>query len=319
MLDKYKSIKSRDIKQDSEYTRICLVGTIYSLFLYLLITNESEYKSTLFILGKAISEDIKKKLPHVISIDNDKYLEGNLFNRFLQKFKLYHCTRKKFKCLNRLPIFGHDHLSFSPGLIGNRKLTVIEDGLANYTKSSYLAYHAWWKRLLYSFLYGPLSVQNKYGTSQYADKVILTELQQIPDILMDKSEIVRPNIIWNECSLNKRQFICNVFGLDSDDLERIRSKSIILLTTPPYYKLSQNEIISKYKMILENYDHNEVVIKTHPRDKYDYQKLFPETFVFNKPIPFELLVLMGCEFSTAITINSSAVCNLPSSTNIIYL
>lgn len=306
------------MKPKAKYTRICMVGSIYSLFLYLLITDKHEYNSTLFIMGNVISDDIKSNLQNVISIDDNNFIKGNWYNRFYQKYKLYHFTRKKIKELDFIPIFGHDHLTFSSGLIGKRKITVIEDGLANYTQSSYLINHSWWKKILYPSLYGRLTVQNKYGTSKFVDKVILTELTSIPEVLLDKSEIIKPNIIWNECTIDKKKYICNVFNLDTDDIEKFKSKSIILLTYP-FYKSDQNEVISKYEKILDKIDRSQVLIKTHPRDKFNYKEKFPDILVYNKPIPFELFVLMGCEFRTIITINSSAVCNLPSSTNIIHL
>ena len=54
-----------------------------------------------------------------------------------------------------------------------------------------------------------------------------------------------------------------------------------------------------------------MIIKTHPRDTFNYQKYFPQIAVFNKPVNIQLLSLFDISIEKAITIYSSSVYELP--------
>ena len=49
-----------------------------------------------------------------------------------------------------------------------------------------------------------------------------------------------------------------------------------------------------------------------------YKQYFPEATVLDKPLPFELLTIMGIKFKKAITLFSSAAFNLPAQTELAW-
>lgn len=302
----------------SEYNSICIVGTVYSLFLYLLITDEDKIESTLFILGTDIDSQIRKNLKYVISINKLKYKSGSWFSRFYEKFKLYHFDRKKIKGINNLPIYGHDHMPFSAGFIGKRNLIVIEDGLANYVQKTIVNHHNIAKRIFYPYLYGPLSVTALYGGSKYANKVILTNMDKIPNLIKSKAKIIDPSYLWNNISESHKKRILRIFNVSKSELKALEGKKYVLLTQVCDPQ-SQSELIGRYKKAICRYNKSECLIKTHPRDIINYKEIFPDIMVYDKRIPFELLILMGCEFEIALTVSSSSVCNLPKTTKVIYI
>ena len=61
-----------------------------------------------------------------------------------------------------------------------------------------------------------------------------------------------------------------------------------------------------YGQIVNNYDKNNLIIKTHPRDNIPYEQLFPGIVVFRKKVPSQLIDLVGVHFKKAITVFSSA-------------
>lgn len=67
------------------------------------------------------------------------------------------------------------------------------------------------------------------------------------------------------------------------------------------------------------YNPENILIKTHPRDTIDYKKFFKEYQVLQSSIPMELLNVFGFNFDTAITISSNAIFSLPDKTHKIIL
>jgi hypothetical protein len=59
----------------------------------------------------------------MIGLRGQKMLTKSIFALSLRLF-----SRIKWPFLKDSEIYGHDHLFFSPGLIGRRKIVLIEDG-----------------------------------------------------------------------------------------------------------------------------------------------------------------------------------------------
>ncbi|WP_218667906.1 glycosyltransferase family 52, partial [Rodentibacter caecimuris] len=55
------------------------------------------------------------------------------------------------------------------------------------------------------------------------------------------------------------------------------------------------------------YDKEKLVVKTHPREKTNYQGYFPDVEVFNENYPSEILDVLGVKFEKAVTLFSTAV------------
>lgn len=77
--------------------------------------------------------------------------------------------------------------------------------------------------------------------------------------------------------------------------------------------LSDQEYVELLEKIFSHYDRTQLLIKTHPRDHFDYRKYFPQVALFDKPVNVELLSVLNFSFKKAVTISSAAVFSLPES------
>lgn len=285
-------------------------NSIYSLFLFCLIYPDKIDK-TLFIFGSAIDESIRKNFKHMIYINESRLAHKNIIIRYFAKLILRIKYTYKFAGKN-LIFWGHDHLSFSPPVIGNHDINVIEDGVGNYNeyflskKDNVNFFH----RIFSPILYGRLTIDGTYGGSKNTKKIILTGLKNIPEIIKNKAELYDIHKIWHSTSSDIKNKILDIFNLVPQDISLFEKKDIIILTQPYHNLIGSAELIEIYKKSISQYDPKDIVIKTHPRDTIDYSKVFNEITVFTKPVPIEILGLMGCKFKDAITINSSGICSI---------
>ncbi len=94
-------------------------------------------------------------------------------------------------------------------------------------------------------------------------------------------------------------------------MKNIKGDVTLLITQP----LADDEITTYetqgafYKDIVEKYGSKELVIKPHPRDRYDYKKIFPEaTIITWEYVPIELIGFFeNINFSKALTWCSSSI------------
>jgi hypothetical protein len=230
-----------------------------------------------------------------------KLLKKVLFAVFLNYFSYI-----KWPFLKKSKLFGHDHLFFSPGLIGRRKIILIEDGITNYfppqQSGSFL--------FLRKFLCGPLAAYKWFGNHQYCDEMILTGIRRGGCEWKNK-KIHWINIykIWENSSLYKHEKILSLFSVSMDEIKLLQGKDIVMLTqTFSEDKImTEYEKIEMYREIVKNLDKNKLVIKTHPREKTDYAISFPDIYVFPKKVPMQLLDMLGIRFKIVYSISSSAL------------
>lgn len=258
------------------------------------------------------------------NIDNKKFIDDRIYKwnairRFLWKIKLLAKRNFIWRFVSHTHIYGQDHLIFSPIIIRDNKITVIEDGAANYySERSGIPQGNKLRKLIIS-IYGRMVMEPKYGRSRYADKVIMTGILPVLPELKDKAEIIDVKKLWTTSSESKRDLILKIFNIDPTELEIAQSKTIILLTQPFNEIISEEELIKIYKDALTGYNQEDILIKTHPRDTIDYQAVFKEYHVLQSPVPMELLDLLGLKFDKAVTISSTAIFSLPQETKKLVL
>lgn len=307
-----------DSLNDQKSENILIAATVYSLFLYLLISPLDKLKSTVYILGYDLSKSFKNKLTNVTFIDKTKFYGTSKIKRILYKIYLYHIQRKKFIKKNSI-IYGSDHMPYSAGLVGKGPINVIEDGLANYNDELIYVgkHHNWLKKNIYPILYGPLSVENCYGGSKYVQSIYLTGLKEIPEILKKKVKLIDLKNLWNFSDELKKEFILTVFNVKPRDIELYRSKNVILFTQPYNTIICDEDLIKIYKNSLAKFKDSEILIKTHPRDTINYKSVFSNIEVFTDQVPMELFNLLGIEFEYAITISSTVIYTVNSKNKIV--
>ena len=310
-------MKERKSSPNFQYTRACIVDTIYSLFIYLLISNKEETEHTFFFFSDGIAPSIRNKFPNHFYIRSQNFPQWNFFLRLWLRLKLRLIARLKWPFLSSADLYGHDHLCFTPSLTGTRKMTVLEDGLGNYCDNPldfnpYSGIKLWIRNLLF----GPLASQKPLGRSFFAQKVILTGIKEIPKELQQKTKLINLPLIWKELPEYEKERISDFFSIDLQLLKRLATRKIILITQPFTDIISTEEVINIYRGILKGINQSELIIKCHPRDTVDYQPAFPSAYIFNQPIPLELLTLLGVNFTDAYTISSTAIYLLPHTTKI---
>lgn len=297
--------------------RVCIVGSIYALLVYLLNSTVDEMEKTFYFFSYGIPESIQKKIKNKQHFDlkKNKYLNNKFVLLILLRFGQYF----RWPFFKKSQIYAQDHLLISSYLIGYKKYIEIEDFPKFYeryfVRKTRLLRLKFWRddkyklRWLWKCLVSP-SFGYVDGHNDICTTLLLTDSSYIPKALKSKNIITNPlRKLWFNSSDVKKSRILNIYNLDNNDISEICSKKKILFTQPfsDDNFISINEQRRIYKEILKNYDSSEIIIKVHPRDTFDYIEDFPKVVVFNKPIPFQLFDLLNVKFDTAITVCSTAV------------
>jgi hypothetical protein len=296
---------------NSQINRICIVGTVYALFLYLLSASKKEIEQTFFFYGSGIKKDMLQNFPNTHYFPLRKYTWEKLLLRiYLRLF-----ARFKWKDIKTATIFAQDHPTFASPIIGKREYTYIEDGPKNIPDTynmplikKHIAKTGGIKGKIFKILFGNVFL-NPLGANNQCKKMILTNNYETYKeiILIDiKQE-------WEKADESKKKIILSVFNISYDDTIFTQKRTVILFTNPFSADkiITEKEQIEIYKNILKKYDEKDIVIKSHPRDNIDYKKYFENIEFFSKPVPMQLLDCMGLKFEKAITISSSSVLSIP--------
>lgn len=297
-------MKYKDVKY------VCFVDSAYSLLLYILLYGKVQFESTFFFASDAISKSICGKIKFYKFLSKRKLSSSPLAIRVLSRFILSRISYLRWPFLKTVPIYGADHLWFTPALLKKRSMTVLEDGLTNYsykamTQTLSLKHHS-----LYKWIAGTFMCEGEFGYSSQVHKVILTGKFAIPDCIKNKTELVDLLDLWTRAD---KEFIQNLFDLTYDDVCMIKSKRIMVLTQPYEEMIGTEELLKIYRRIVNLFKSEEVLIKTHPRDTIDYAGAFPNITVYSKKIPVELFVLLGINFTDVYTITSASIYSFPDS------
>lgn len=301
--------------------RVVVSGTIYNLFFNLLITPEAELNSTCYFICGGIPEIISKHLENVFLVkETFKFSRIKQIYYFL-KFRLF---RKVFyPNLSYAQIYAQDHLPISPFVIGRRPYSFTEDApdifnvicKQKYVKDLWTSKNKY-KGLLKSLrlFFNPIA-GGVYANNELCNKLIIS-VPSVPEYVKGKEiQIVELKKCWEKSSTEKQRFILDTFNITEDDLQVMKTRKIIIFTQPFWSDnlLTYKEHLDVYKKLIyeSSYKIDDIVIKTHPRDSFDYKRVFPNIYVFDKPVPMQFLDVIGLKFEEAATICSTAVLNLP--------
>ena len=311
------------MKINSKVEKICNVCTMYSLFLYLLCNKESEIEKTFFIFNPAgIPKSIRCNFKRSYTMPD--YNSFSIICKIL--ISLFGFAYFKYIRWSKLPkwdrntqIVGNDFSRYDPIVIGKNNYTVIEDA-PNGFYQSYLGFFEQFDKkakkwgVLYKimkWLYGETYYQ-RFGNNRLCTDVILTQNENIS--YLRSKNIHHVNIFkeWENSSRAKRDMIIRTFSISYNDINALRTKKLVVFTQPLYPDFITKEEHAKiYKKIIEKYPIEDVVVKTHPRDSYYYEKDIHGLYVFRSPVPSQLLDLLEIKFDKAITLFSTAVKTIP--------
>lgn len=295
-----------------KYKRVCLAGSLYSLLVYLASSTADEIENTFFIFDSYIPKNFTQRFEHVYWINRNKwyfkYLSISWFFFFLLRITKFHWINKSVE------IYANDHLPCSAGILFNKKYTMIEDsaGICSHFCNGQRIQHMLDIQKqktfkFYHYLYGKVYA-NYFGYGSTCTSVLLT-IDDNADYLKGKVKKIIPlNNQWDSYSERKQKLIQNFYNLSTNDIEMMKNAQLILFTQPLYLDGVGIDVHRNvYKKIISRYPLSELLIKTHPRDNFNYQELSDNIKIFQKMIPSQIFNMMGIKFNKAITIFSSAV------------
>ena len=319
-----KSIKSRDGKIEVKYDEVenvCICVVIYALLLYLLSHKlDTILKHTVYVFDEGVSQNIRSKLPSVF-----------IRSRYPQSFK-YKILRKiirfntalsrqiKHPYIKKASIYAQDG-TYPSILIGNNNYALLTDGPNFFTMhanngSVYLENSIKKSKSIVGrmekIIYGAPFISN-LGNNSQCTQIYLTEPNASP-LLKDKELIIHSlKELWGKAEDEKKEFILYLFDITPDDISLLKTTPIFFFSQPCVVDgiLTNTEYVGLLSKIFSKYDLTKLLVKTHPRDTFDYKKYFPEVKVFAKPVNMQLLSLLNLSFEKAVTIFSSAVFDLP--------
>ena len=313
---------------------ICIITSVYSFFLFLLIKGYNEDDIYIFTgwFQKEISKNVKHiKLPKVI-FRGKKFAELNsisgickniigFFKYFYGYFKLRILLFiKTFNC--DVEAYGHAQTPFSYILFENENSNIIEDGMENYTVEICEPHKI--NPLIDFFLHicGIYFLNNCecYGTHKNVKNVYLTNKHDNP-LIKDKVRIIDIEKSWNNLTDEDQRKILEIFNVDIEGID-FSKKTALLLTQPlsesSLISMEEEEEIDIYKEIIEKFKDYQIILKPHPRDTKDFKKIFPNMKIIDQHFPVELLNLININPTVVCAIVSTALYNFENSKIYVY-
>ena len=310
-----------EIKDYKWVRRVCIVDSSYSLLLYFMISSIDEINATFFVWGNGVPKKtrsfFKEKSVFIINDPKDtRWRPKSMRSFFWQLYYYYIGSYIDYPFLRKKNItyWGHDHLFYSPYFFHGNKYNAIEDGLLNYKPQPESTSYPFFKKMLCG---GPLAIRHNYRFQQSTcEHEYLTGIVKDAPCMESSKAIVKSiKQLWDEQTEVKKNIICTYYDLTKEEIDKLKTYSVVILTQPfsEDRVLTEEEKVEMYREQISSIDKSEIVIKPHPRETTDYNLYFPDTFVFNKKIPMELLNLLGIHFSVAYTVSSTSAFNISES------
>lgn len=313
-----------------KWEKFFYIDTLYSLFICLLLENNLD-KNFYFFSSKfprIVMKNLRNKLiiKEIRSIKIVGYIVNAILFRIIKLFFYAKTKTKKF--------YIHDATDFTQYFFNNFNsiFISIEDGTLNYN-SQFLNEKLkkanrkvnFSKKIKRNFVYGIKKIYPPLGVSEKVEKIILTGILPIPEVIKSKVEIINIEEKWNSLTKEKQREILSIFNIEIEELEVLKNSiNKVLLLTQPLSEdgiMSEEEKISIYKNILQERNIKEVYIKIHPRERTDYIKELQniKVHIIKKDFPVEILFLLNVNFIKIITIFSTAALNFKNKSEVEFI
>lgn len=291
--------------------------TVYSLFLYMLYCSEEILANTTYYVGNNLAPlklTNKVVMPPMLS-DDDK-------TRFIYRAKCLKYRRR----LSLSKIYAQDHLPFSSPLIDNLSYTLLEDCpnfFINFDYHQHLYTHKNFKENIRSFLGGRIGKHYR-GYNPWCENRIITSNRDksfLDDLRIYRYEQINTQQLWDTASESKKKSIITTYSLDTLNFKTLAVRNVVIFSQPicndAHFSFEeQRKLFLPY---IEEYGADNILVKLHPRDNFDYKKAYPGVEVLRTKAPQQLLSLMGLKFKVAITCCSSAVSSMDKDCDVIWL
>lgn len=209
------------------------------------------------------------------------------------------------------------------------KYHLIEDGLDTFTLPSVHSNNypeSKWKKCLRQFFNAGFY---SFGQSKFTKSIEVNSNKNLQFDIKNKNIIEVPRKqLFDKLTASDKARILSVYLSDIEQKEIIESLknvwSVSLLLTQPlgHDKITSYEMQEEfYKDIVNDNVTGQLIIKPHPRDDFDYSKLFPDAIVIRYPfLPVEAIgFLSGINFDKAITWCSTSINGITFCENRVYL
>ena len=250
----------------------------------------------------------------------------NLEKLFTYKTKIIDYVSKAFNDVNLNPLEAKyekvfiflDYSAISHYLMIKKiPLQLIEDGI-----DIYYSYNENWRNYI-DYIFG---IPRKFGLSKYIENVWVLYPEKLPQVLKKKAKLYNIDIYKKECREDlthkmTRLFIPHDEKKMHDAILKVRDKKVFLLLTQSYSEfghMSEEKKIDIYKKTIEKYANKDhfIIIKSHPKETTDYQKVFGQYMLLPGAIPIELISDLFVSIDTCVSINSTAQLNIRAKHNI---
>ena len=304
----------------------CIVDTPYALALYLLKKDRKAILRTFFCVSNNLSQKIVDVLPHAGRFYVDQKRARLVRLLFRMKCLWYH-----IRFIRGTEIFAQDHLVCAPQLICRKKYTLIEDGPRTYSMNKDLPgrrlvsiANPFLAMALY-LLNGSIYLKSFGRNAQCLNRWVTTDedanLYESDGAAIERLDV---GLMWRAASAEKKEMILRIFdgGKTNLDVESLSKGAETILLTQPMMEdcgLAEVEFAAIYRACVDHYLPMGVVIKPHPRDKFNYKKHFSDCKVISTRVPMQLLCAFGMSFRRAITICSSSISDFPEETEIVWI
>ncbi len=289
-------------------------------FLLSLIKFYNKKEKVVYFLEEIDIDGLNLANLNVIILNNFK--KGNYL---LKKYKKWEISNNLLKKLNEIEeIYLQDHITYSQFFLNNfiRKIYLLEEGILNYNDN--ILKNEFEKKIEKVRIFHNIKKSiiekikkdyKRFGLSEKIEKIYLTGLLPIPNLIKDKVEIININELWSNLSQEAKKEILEVFNMDIKKFQILKEddRKILLLTQP----LSEDKIITEeekikiYREIIEKQNGRKIYIKAHPREKTNYKEVFKNfnIEVIENTFPIELFLLLNIKFDKVITLFSTGALN----------
>jgi len=324
----------KEIKLSKNKKNICLVTTVYSFFLYLLIKGYNE--DDIYIFTAWFPKEISKNVKHIqmppVEFKGKKFAELNSLKGiykniigFLNYFYGYLKLRillfiKTFNC--DVEVYGHVQTPFSYIFFENKNSNIIEDGIENYVAKICKTHEINPLIDLILHICGIyfLNQCECYGSHKNIKNVYLTNEHNHP-LIKDKVRIIDIKQLWNNLNNNNQEKLLEIFNVNIEGID-FSKKTALLLTEPlsegMLTTITEEEEIKVYYEIIEKFKDYQIIIKPHPRDTKDFKKIFPNMKIIDKSFPIEMLTMLNINPTVVCSIVSTALYNFKNSKIYVY-
>ena len=313
---------------------ICLVTTVYSFFLYLLIKGYNE--DDIYIFTAWFPRDVSKNMKHIqmpaVAFKGKKFAELNSISGiykniegFFKYFYGYLKLRillfiKTFNC--DVEVYGHPQTPFSYIFFENENSNIIEDGMENYTAKICKTHKINPLIDLILHICGIYFLKQCecYGTHKNIKNVYLTNELNHP-LIKDKIQKINIRELWNNLPKSEQEKILEIFNVNIECID-FTKKTVLLLTQPlsesTSININKEEEMNIYNEIMEKFSEYQIIIKPHPSEKKDYEKIFPNIKIIDKSFPVEIMTMININPTVVCSVVTTALYNFEKSKIYVY-